>query len=210
MHRKGFLISFEGPEGSGKSTHISRLADFLRSDERRVIVTHEPGGGSELAARLRELLLHAKGRVCARAELFMMLAARAEHVQALIEPELAAGSVVLCDRYVDSSLAYQGFGRGLDLNFVRLANDFAINGQEPDLTFLMDIDIREGLKRAATKSALDRIESEKIEFHKRVREGFLSLVGTDKRYHLLDCSNSMAEIQEELRNEVLKLLNDRA
>lgn len=209
MSKKGFFVSFEGPEGSGKSTHISLLADFLRTRNLPVIVTHEPGGGTELAARLRELLLNSRGQVSARAELFLMLAARAEHVQGLIEPELEAGSVILCDRYIDSSLAYQGFGRGLSIDFVRQANDFAIDGKVPELTFLMDIEIQEGLKRAATKSALDRIESEKIEFHKRVRDGFLALAGTEERYHLVDCSRPMMEIQENLRAEILKRLEKR-
>jgi dTMP kinase len=209
MEQKGFFISFEGPEGSGKSTHISLLADFLRQKGLTVSVTHEPGGGTELAAKLRELLLNSKGLVSPRAELFLMLAARAEHVQGLIEPELKSGSVILCDRYIDSSLAYQGFGRGLSIDFVRQANAFATDGRVPELTFLMDIEIQEGLKRAANKSALDRIESEKIEFHKRVREGFLALAGTEERYRLVDCARPMMEIQENLRSEVLKKLEKR-
>lgn len=205
--KKGLFISFEGPEGSGKSTHISLLADFLRSSHQEVIISYEPGGGTDLAASLRKILLNNKGEISSKAELFLMLAARAEHVQYLIQPSLEKGAIVLCDRYIDSSLAYQGFGRGLDLDFIRQANNFATAGLSPDLTFLMDVDIQEGLKRAAHKAELDRIEKEKQEFHKRVRQGFLSLIDTDHRYFLLDCSQSVAQVQTILQQKVTAVLS---
>jgi dTMP kinase len=169
----GCLIAFEGPEGAGKSTQLQRLAAVLRSEGRRVEVTAEPGG-TPLGRDLRQLLLHARDTVpVPLAELFLYLADRAQHVQQLIAPALAAGAVVLTDRFSASTFAYQGYGRGLDLQQIVGADAWARGGLEPRLTLLLDCPVRLGLQRARGDN--DRFHAEEEAFHERVRAGFHAL-----------------------------------
>ena len=137
-----------------------------------------------------------------------MLASRAEHVQKLILPALAKGSVVLCDRFIDSTTAYQGYGRGLPVKTIQLMNQFAIMGRYPDLTVIIDIDSAKGLERAARKAGLDRIESAGQGFHSQVREGFKSLSTEDDRYFLVDGNRSISTIHEDIYSRVIRFLNE--
>lgn len=170
MVAAGCLIAFEGPEGAGKSTQLQRLAAVLRGEGRRVEITAEPGG-TALGRDLRQMLLHARDTVpVPLAELFLYLADRAQHVQQLIAPAIASGAVVLTDRFSASTIAYQGYGRGLDLEQVRRADAWARGGLEPRLTLLLDCPVRVGLQRARGDN--DRFHAEEEAFHERVRGGF--------------------------------------
>ena len=173
----GCLIAFEGPEGAGKSTQLQRLAAALRSDGWRVDTTAEPGG-TVLGRELRQLLLHTRDSVpVPLAELFLYLADRAQHVEQLILPAIAAGAVVLTDRFSASTIAYQGYGRGLDLDLVTRADAWARGGLAPRLTLLLDCPVRIGLERARGEN--DRFHAEEEAFHERVRAGFHALAAAE-------------------------------
>ena len=177
----GKFITFEGPEGSGKSTHIRLLAEFLKSRGLEVTLTREPGG-TPMGEAIRKLLQHngSGESPVARTEVLLFLASRAQHVEKVIRPALAVGKWVLCDRFEDSTFAYQGYGRGFDLAALREANTFATGGLRPDLTILLDVlpetsRMRLKARQAATCVAPDRIECETDDFHARLRNGFLDL-----------------------------------
>jgi dTMP kinase len=185
----GLFVTFEGGEGSGKSTQIARLADRLRGRGIEPVITREPGG-TPLAEGIRALLLDVGRSPGPIAEAFLMEAARADLVAQVIRPALAEGRVVLCDRYDDSTLAYQGAGRGLDVAMLRGWNRAATGGLVPDLTLLLDLDPATGLeRRAAAAGDPNRLDREPAEFHRRVREGFLDLARTESgRFVTLDAS----------------------
>jgi dTMP kinase len=187
----GLFITFEGGEGSGKSTQIARLAERLRARGLDPVVTREPGG-TPLAEGIRALLLDASHPPGALAEAFLMEAARAELVAGVIRPALAAGRVVLCDRFDDSTLAYQGAGRGLDGALLRELNRAATGGLTPGLTLLFDLHPTTGLaRRAGATGAPNRLDREPPDFHARVRERFLELAAADPaRFIVLDASGS--------------------
>src|SRR4051794_36087075 len=182
----GLFIAFEGGEGVGKSTQIARAAAWLRSLGRDVLETREPGG-TALGAELRRLVLDPDGQVTPRAEALIYAADRAQHVDSVIAPALAAGAVVLTDRYVDSTLAYQGAGRGLDAKPV---TDWATAGLTPRLTVLLDLDPVLGLARAGARGVRpDRLEAADLAFHQAVRDGFRSLAAAEpQRYLVLDAT----------------------
>lgn len=184
------FITFEGGEGVGKSTVIALVAEHLRAEGRDLVTTREPGAGP-LGARIREVLLHSEA-MNARTELFLFLADRANHVETIIRPALDAGRWVLCDRYADSTFVYQASVRGLDAEFVRAANDMATGGLMPDLTVLLDVDVRVGLGRLTSR---DRLDAEPVEFHESVRAGFLAEAERAPfRWVVLDASQSAAEV----------------
>lgn len=190
----GLFVSFEGGEGVGKSTQIGRLAQRLRARGREVVETFEPGG-TPLGQGIRSLLLTPGNHVTPRSELLLYAADRAHHVQTVIEPALARGAVVLCDRYADSSLAYQGAGRALDAAEVRSLMEFAVAGRWPDLTLLLDIDPVIGLARARGDGAGDRMEAESLDFHRQVRAGFRALADSEPaRFRVVDASGSIDEV----------------
>ncbi len=203
----GLLLAFEGGEGSGKSTQARLLAIWLRENGYDVLATHEPGA-TKVGMRLRALLLDtAHAGLSPWAEVMMYAADRAEHVAAVIGPALARGTIVVTDRYVDSSLAYQGAGRRLPLEAVRTVNDLATGGLVPDLTFLLDLPPAEGLARRARSA--DRLEAEPEQFHERVRAGFLALARADPaRYVVLDAAKDPAEISRQVQAAVRELLPD--
>lgn len=182
----GCFVTFEGGDGSGKSTQLRRAAERLRQIGVEAVVTREPGG-TPFAECARALLLEGGGR-SPLAEAYLIEAARADLVGAVIRPALAAGRVVLCDRHCDSTLAYQGFGRGLDLEALRALNRAATGGAEPDLTLLYDLDPEPALeRRAKAAGSSNRIDREPLEFHRRVREGFLRLARAEAgRFVVLD------------------------
>ena len=177
---KSLFITFEGPDGSGKTTQISRLANWLAERGFVVICTREPGG-TPAAERIREIVLDPALPIKAEAETLLYLAARAEHVEKIIVPALAAGETVLCDRFSDSTLVYQGITRGIDLKTLRLLNGFATKGLEPDITFLLDADPEHLELRRQERGIQDRFELEGISFQQKVRKGFMQLAGEDKK-----------------------------
>lgn len=190
----GLFVAFEGGEGTGKTTQIARAAAWLRGRGRDVLATREPGG-TPLGQELRRLVLDPDGQVSPRAEALIYAADRAHHVQTTIRPALDAGRVVLTDRYVDSTLAYQGAGRGLTVADARIVTDWATDRLLPDLTVLLDLDPRVGLARAGARSRPDRVEAASLQFHDAVRAGFLALAAeAPQRYLVLDASVSPDEL----------------
>jgi dTMP kinase len=189
---QGLFIVFEGGEGAGKSTQVERLAEALRKIGRDVVVTHEPGA-TPVGSRIRSLVLdrpELTGEVVTpRAEALLYAADRAHHVASVVRPALNRGAVVVCDRYVDSSLAYQGAGRTLPVDEVSWLSKWATGGLKPDLVVLLDLDPAVGLSRAGKRGAADRLESESLAFHERVRYAFLDLAAADpSRYLVLDAA----------------------
>jgi dTMP kinase len=206
------FITFEGIEGSGKSTQIPLLAQRLRDLGRAVVVTREPGG-CPLADEIRRLLLHPDQEPMApAAELLLYLAARAQHMREVILPALEKNSVVLCDRFSDATAAYQGFARGIDPDFIEELNRFATAGRRPDLTLLFDLPAEAGLGRSRQRNRqagieTDRLERESLDFHRRVREGYLQLAAREpQRFRILDATLPVAEISAAVAAVVIPLL----
>jgi dTMP kinase len=223
VKRKGFFISFEGGEGTGKSTQLRLLTAWLKKNAQSPIVTLEPGG-TPIGEKIRDLLLDPKnGRLSPRAELLLYEADRAQHVDELIEPELSKGSILVCDRYADSSYVYQGICRKLGEPRVADLNRFATRGLMPDLTIVLDLPETEGLKRIRKRLEedaalhgirrrvkLDRLEREKTDFHRRVRQGFLKLARKEpRRIRILDASQSVEAVFEQVRSHVEPALKRR-
>lgn len=184
------FITFEGGEGAGKTTLIDKVYRALSSQSLKPVKTRAPGE-TKLGEEIRNILLHNKNiSLVPRAELFLFLADRAQHVEELIQPALKNGKIVLCDRFNDSTEAYQGAARKLDENKVRELCSFACNGLQPDLTLYLDVDPHIGLNRA-TKTGSDKIEAEKIDFHKKIRKAFHRIAEREpKRFHILDASQT--------------------
>ena len=210
---KGLLVTFEGIEGSGKSTLISLVHDALVKKDLDLTVTREPGG-SDLGRSLRKALLDpAAAAVSPMAELFLYAADRAQHINDVIAPALRAGNVVLCDRFSDATLAYQGYGRGLPLDIVREVDGKATGGLKPDLTVLLDISTREGIKRARGRnerkgvSDESRFDNEDLPFHEAVRDGYLALSESDpERFLILDGMASLEELTVRVVEEIVARL----
>jgi dTMP kinase len=201
----GIFISFEGMEGCGKSTHIQLLAENLRARGYIVVTTREPGG-TALGQTLRKLLLDPATALAPGAEVLLMLADRAQHIQDIVAPALKENQIVLCDRFLDSTTAYQGHGRKIALELLDQLNRFACAGYLPDLTFLLDVPVAEGLQRAQKRrggEAADHFEAESIAFHERVREGFLSVARNEpQRVYVVDSTRSVAEVQRDIATQV--------
>lgn len=197
---KGCFITFEGAEGSGKSTQIRRAVTFLKKKRRRVVMLREPGG-TRISEAIRGVLLdkHLK-EMMPVTELLLYLAARAQIVREKILPALRQGKIVICDRFEDSTLAYQGYGRGLPLQAIGQASRLVRGHLRPDLTFVLDIDVARGLKRGGRH---DRIEREALSFHQRVRRGFLAIARKDpRRIMVLDTSRSVDEVSHRIHERL--------
>lgn len=201
------FITFEGIDGVGKSTQVELLIAFLEGQGNKVCRTHEPGG-TDLGVEIRHLLLHRKGEVAPRAEAMLYAADRAHHVATKIRPALDRGEVVVSDRYLDSSVAYQGSGRELGFDQIRDLSLFATNNLLPDLTILLDLPAEQALaRRAKTGEAPDRLEREKVEFFENVRQAFLALAAAEpQRFLVIDANQSVGEMQEKIREKVSSLL----
>jgi len=206
----GLFITFEGPEGSGKTTQIRRLADWLGDQGREVLTTREPGG-TRIGEAIREVLLSpAHTEMCAEAEILLFSAARAQIVRETLQPHLARGGVVLCDRFADSTLAYQGYGRLLDLDTLRQITLFATGGLVPALTICLDLPVVEGLRRkqGGDQAEWNRMERERLDFQERVRRGYLALAAAEpQRWFVLDARREIEVIQAEIRQRVAALLS---
>ncbi len=211
------FVTFEGPEGAGKSTALKFIASKLTELGHHVVTTREPGGGP-LGKRIRQMLLE-EGEVSAETELLLFLADRANHVQTIVVPALKEGSVVLCDRHADSTIVYQGYGRGLDLNFLKAGNQFATKGLTPDLTLLFDLDPKIGLERLdisektlfgpdKKRRDVNRLDREPLEFHRKVRNGFLELARNEpNRFVILDAEKGPEELAQNALDTILDRQN---
>ncbi|MDH2201675.1 dTMP kinase [Ectopseudomonas oleovorans] len=195
----GLFITLEGPEGAGKSTNREYLAERLRERGIDVLLTREPGG-TPLAERIRELLLDPSDEpMAADTELLLVFAARAQHLQQVIRPALAKGSVVLCDRFTDATYAYQGGGRGLSIERIAQLEQFVQGELRPDLTLIFDLPVEVGLARAAARGRLDRFEQEGRGFFEAVRQAYLQRAEqAPQRYRVLDAGQTLAQVQADI------------
>lgn len=206
-HGAGLFITIEGGDGSGKSTQSALLEEWLIAQGRTVTHTREPGG-TEFGLEVREIVLHSRGHIVPRAEALLYAADRAQHIATKVRPALQRGDVVIQDRYIDSSVAYQGSGRVLDGNEVRSISEWATEGLRPDLTILLDLD--EEAARARLDDAhkrFDRLEAEKSDFHRRVRESFLAIAKAEPtRFLVIDAMQAPGAIAQQIRERVSALL----
>ncbi len=199
MKQSGRLITIEGAEGVGKSTCVSVVEQWLREHGLRYVSTREPGGTS-LGEQLRTLLLDPEsGTIDPVAELLMMFAARAQHISEIIKPALARGQWVVCDRFTDSTYAYQGGGRGLSELIIGQTEDVALQGFAPDLTLVLDLPVEDGLARVASRGDKDRFEREQMDFFERIRQTFLERAATGVHYRVIDASGDEAAVANLVR-----------
>lgn len=190
--RKGMFITFEGVDGCGKTTQLNKLAEYLKSKNYDTIITLEPGG-SEIGKNLRQILLHHKGFVANGTELFLYLADRAQHTKEIVIENINKGKIVLCDRSIDSTVAYQGYARGYDIEKINLLNDIATDGYKPDLTLLFDIDVEVSNQRIGKNK--DRLEKEGLDFQNKVRNGYLELAKKyPERIKIIDSGKPVEEV----------------
>lgn len=220
------FITFEGPEGSGKTTQARLLYEYLLEQEYPVVLTREPGG-TRISDKVREILLDPSNtEILPRTEILLFSASRAQLSDRFIRPHLQQNHIVICDRYADSTMAYQGFGRVLDLQTLRIITDFATGGLRPDLTIYLDLPVEAGLQRRRGLSAggttgryggqlplfdkWDRLDAQELDFHRRVQRGYEELMKVEpERWHKVDAGRSIEQIQDDIRSKVLPLLEDR-
>ncbi|MFQ5942901.1 MAG: dTMP kinase [Anaerolineales bacterium] len=202
-----FFVTLEGPEGGGKSTQAKQLADHLKSQGQDVLFTREPGG-TEIGDQIRHVIMSLENKTMSpEAEFLLFSASRAQVVRELIQPHLERGGLVVCDRFYDSSLAYQGYGHELDLKLLRTITEFVTGGTAPDLTILLDLTSELGLERRRQDGHWNRLDDYDLEFHERVREGYLKLADAEPdRWVAIDAAQTEHEIQEQIREVVAKRL----
>ena len=201
-NNKGIFITFEGVDGCGKTTQINKLNEYLKEKNYKTVVTLEPGG-TEIGKNLRQILLHHKGYVANGTELFLYLADRAQHTQEIVIKNINEGCIVLCDRSIDSTVAYQGYARGGDIEKINLLNDIATNGFKPNLTLLFDVNTDISNERVGKEK--DRLEKEGIIFQEKVRQGYLELAKKyPQRIKVIDANKSI----EEVFNQVKKIIDE--
>jgi dTMP kinase len=219
------FITFEGPEGSGKTTHARLLYEYLRDEDYPVVLTREPGG-TRISDKVREILLDPHHTdILPRTEILLFSASRAQLSEEVIRPHLDEGDIVICDRYADSTMAYQGHGLGLDLETLRVITTFATGGLTPDLTLYMDLPVEEGLKRRlgltnggelpgpGTQLALfnkwDRLDMKEVEYHRQVQQGYEQLIQAEpERWHRINARGPVEQVQDDVRRKVLSVLED--
>ena len=200
--KHGLFITFEGPDGSGKSTHAEKLKQWFKNKGFSVILTREPGG-TRLAESIRKLLLNSENSVSPITELLLYAASRAQHTQELILPSLKQGKIIISDRYYDSTVAYQHYGRGLDLKTIKELNTIASGGLTPDLTILIDLETKKSLGRLKNTRKKDRIENENTAFHRKIRNGYLALAKDEpRRIKIVKSNNEMSATFESILSVV--------
>ena len=203
-NKRGLFITFEGIDGCGKTTQINLLKEYLENKSYEVITTLEPGG-SDIGKKLRQILLHHDGFVSPRAEMFMYLADRAQHIDTVIKNNVEKNKIVLCDRHIDSTVAYQGYGRGEDIEEINFLNNIATANYKPNLTFVFDIDIETARQRVG--KVKDRLESEGLEFHKKVKEGYLELAKKyPNRIKIINSNKTIEEVFEQVKKIIDEIL----
>lgn len=201
------FITLEGPEGSGKTRQLAELVEFLRQEGFPVLATREPGG-TPIGDQIRDVLSNLDNTAMQpRTEILLFQASRAQLVDQVILPCLRDGGIVVCDRYADSTLAYQGYGHRVNLEQLRAIVHFATQGLKPDLTLLLDIDVRKGLERKASGGEWNRLDAYDLEFHERVRQGYLELAGNEpERWEIIDAYRAFGTVQAEIRSAVMRRL----
>jgi len=205
------FITLEGPEGSGKTSQLPALGAFLREAGYDVIITREPGG-TAVGDQIRAVLMNLNNvSIVPRTEILLFLAARAQHVHEVIRPALAAGKLVLCDRFGDSTLAYQGFGHQTDLDILQTLLDFSTGGLKPDLTLLVDVPVEEGMARKHHNSSeWNRLDAYDLAFHERVRQGYFALAEAEpERWLIIDATKDKDSVQQAMRSAILSRLEPR-
>lgn len=205
----GLFVTFEGPDGSGKTTQAKMLVEFLQAHGTPVIYTREPGG-TEISEQIREVILSTRNKsMRSETEVLLFSAARAQIVDQVIRPALAEGKIVVCDRYYDSTLAYQGYGLGLDLDALRAITKFATRGLVPDLTFYVDVPAEVGLARRH-QAETNRLDHKDVDYHARVRNGYLELAKAEPhRFIVIDGTGTIEQVQEEIRARMMEELKRR-
>jgi dTMP kinase len=189
---KGLFITFEGADGCGKTTQLNLLRDYLVTKGYDVVITREPGAKG-LGEKLREILLNYDGEVSNRCESFLFLADRAQHIDTIVKPAVGEGKIVLCDRHTDSTVAYQGYGRQLNLDQIKMLNEIAVNGTKPDLTYVFDVDIETSMQRVG--KSRDRMENAGKEFFNRVRSGYIQIANSEpSRVKVINSARSIDEV----------------
>jgi dTMP kinase len=195
---KGLLITFEGPDGSGKTTQISLLKEHLSNKGFEVIYTREPGG-TNISEKIREIILDNKNsEMSAMCEALLYASSRAQLVHEIIKPALSEGKIIVMDRFVESSIVYQGIGRNLGVDRIRSINDAATGGLKPDITFMLTIPFEEGLIRKAKQKSFDRLENSGDDFHRKVYEGYMSLIDSADYIRVVDADRSSEEVHKDI------------
>lgn len=193
---RGLFVTLEGGEGAGKSTQLTRAADWLRTHGHDIVVTREPGG-TELGERVRDILLHHRGSMAVETEILLLFAARAEHLSSVIRPALAAGKTVLCDRFTDATYAYQSGGRRFSAERIAVLERWVQDDLRPDFTLLLDVPVDVGMERAGRRGVFDRFEREQRAFFERVRAAYLATAAREPgRFRVIDATRSEAEVSE--------------
>ena len=204
MTNKGLFITFEGGDGCGKSTQLELVKKYLEERGFKTLTTREPGSIG-LGQKLREVLLHYDGDVAPRAEAFLFLADRAQHIAKIVKPAVNDGVIVLCDRHTDSSVAYQGYGRGEDIEQINMLNKLATQGIKPDLTLLFDVSTEVAQTRVGNEK--DRMESAGIEFHKKVRQGYLEIAKNEpQRIKVIDSNVTIEEVFAQVKKVIDEII----
>ncbi len=201
------FITFEGPDGSGKTNQVALLADYLRQEHYSVLITREPGG-TLIGEQVRAILSNLENTMMRpRTEILLFQASRAQLVDQIILPHLERGGIVVCDRYADSTLAYQGYGHQVDVDKLRTVVEFATGGLKPDLTLLLDVDVELGLRRRAQGGGWNRLDAYDLDFHQRVRQGYHRLAQAEpERWVCVDAGQSLEKVQAEIRQIVIERL----
>jgi len=203
--KKGLFIVFEGPEGAGKTTQAKLLYRYLKNKGYDVVLTREPGG-TKLAEAVRKIILSPKMKIYPMTELLLYEAARAQHIEEVIKPNLQKNKIVISDRFADASVVYQGYARGLGVKFVEKLNKLVVCNVEPDITFLLDISPKEGLQRIKfnRKTSFDRLEKESLKFHIKIREGYLNIAKKRKNFYIINVENKTFQ---EVHTIIVDILN---
>ena len=205
----GLFITLEGLEGSGKTTQQKYIVDELRDKGFDVLLTREPGA-TRLGKRIRKLLLDPEwSEMTPRAEILLFAADRAQHVEEVVKPALEDGKIVISDRYFDSNLAYQGYGRGLDIEIVKKINLWAVDYLKPDLTFFLDLPVEVGLARARAQTVDklgDRLEREELKFYQQIRDGYLKLAEESERFRVIDANRSIKEVKADVLQVIEEMI----